>query len=893
MQRRDVIKGAALGMLAGAAAAQTPTGPFSLPTATFNKAGQHEFPRDAFRIELQIPLVPRPTAIGTWEELMAAGGMHSAFGPGDTTPIGRCFHGIAREWFETPPHWAAYGCQATVDKERLSDPADQLKRELDDGWAAWKDKEAHFGEIPRHDADDLPPPLGEGRCHDAAGLPQAAKMLRNWGGGPNGLPIKCYKIPMMETYRELLDLKFPTRFYSYAGMIPGPTMKMRLGQPVVVRFENHLETETSIHLHGGHSPSHSDGFPSFYVLQGKARDYFYPNILPLYQKDNKLEVDVGESQSTMWYHDHAMDATAYNASKGLSGFAPCFGEEELKLIRDGVLPGLGKDSCIDHEMMGFAKFKDKTGKEINPEHPDHPGFYKHEPCIEPYFNPYDIPLVLQDRVFDPETGQIVYDNTGHNGYIGETMVINGIPWPKREVERRKYRFRILDGSNARVWRLRLMSAEKFLAANRDGIDAIPLNMKVPVASPTPPLLQPQAIPPVFDENAAATVLARPSRYDAASENYLRIGKDSWLWKRAKQMKSLVLMMANRADIVVDFGVLTADLEPGETREFYLVNTMPQFDGRGPKAKLEDGGDPRVLPVPFDVVGIDGVPDQRLVEVNRPIPLVKFIVSGPQVEDDATVKDGDLLIQTHRPITDEEVRHGAVREFIFERGKGAWQINGRFYDPTITNAGPVLNGPEKPPVLERAEEWVLRNGGGGWWHPIHIHLESHQLISYEKDFGADAIIDRQDPPAPVTLGGLTNLFKALPESEQLGLHDTQALGPNTVARIRMRHRTWNGPFVFHCHNLEHEDMRMMFNFEPVPEKTDPDDKLPNIVPTARTHGDDVTYQGLFEKDEHGQLVQQVRYIGELPWEYPPIPQTPTQDAGDDLIPRRPRSTPKAP
>ena len=290
MQRRDVIKGAALGMLAGAAAAQTPTGPFSLPTATFNKAGQHEFPRDAFRIELQIPLVPRPTAIGTWEELMAAGGMHSAFGPGDTTPIGRCFHGIAREWFETPPHWAAYGCQATVDKERLSDPADQLKRELDDGWAAWKDKEAHFGEIPRHDADDLPPPLGEGRCHDAAGLPQAAKMLRNWGGGPNGLPIKCYKIPMMETYRELLDLKFPTRFYSYAGMIPGPTMKMRLGQPVVVRFENHLETETSIHLHGGHSPSHSDGFPSFYVLQGKARDYFYPNstAVDLLQKAREL-----------------------------------------------------------------------------------------------------------------------------------------------------------------------------------------------------------------------------------------------------------------------------------------------------------------------------------------------------------------------------------------------------------------------------------------------------------------------------------------------------------------------------------------------------------------------------------------------------------------------------
>ncbi len=608
---------------------------------------------------------------------------------------------------------------------------------------------------------------------------------------------------------------------------------MRLGQPVMVRYENHLETEISVHLHGGHSPSHSDGFPSFYVLQGKARDYFYPNMLPLYRENGKYHVDVGESQSTMWYHDHAMDATAYNAAKGLSAIAPCFGEEELKLIRNRVLPGLGEDSCIDPEQSGFKLVKDPQTGQMVPdpslEDPQWPGFYKHKLGSEPYFNPYDVPLVLQDRVFDEATGQIAYDNTGHNGYIGHTMVVNGIPYPMCPVERRKYRFRILDGSNARVFRLRIMSAEKFVAANRDGIDD-PLHR---------------------DGDSPEAIAARPGRYDAASENYLRIGKDSWLWSHALEMKAMVLMMANRADIVVDFGELTKglDLAPGETREFYLVNTMPQADGRGPKQKLDDGGDPRVLPVPFDVAGVPGVPDQRVGEAKRPVPLVKFVVSGPPVQGDVSVSNGTELIQSHRTIKDEEIL--AVREFIFERGKGAWQINGRFYDPTIANAGPVLDG---------AEEWVLRNGGGGWWHPIHIHLESHQLVSYEKDFTADAIVDRADPPAPVVLGGLQDLVNAIPMAERIGLHDTTALGPNTVARIRMRHRTWNGPFVFHCHNLEHEDMRMMFNFEPVPEKTEPADLLPNIAPTKRTHGNDVTWQPDPDRP---------RYVGELAWEYPPF------------------------
>lgn len=826
MQRRSLLKGAALGIVGGPSVALGQVGPFSLPTAQFNKANQHKYPLWAFRRELPPVLVPRPTAIGTWKELME--GSRSPFGPGDSTRPGDCFHGIAREWGETPPHWKRYGC----------DPSKS-------GWEGWKDKAEHFGSVRSYE--------------------DPTKKLRNWGGGEACcFPVKCYKISMEEAFVPLRpDTAFPARLYAYSGMIPGPTLKMRLGQPVVVRFENHLETETSIHLHGGHSPSHADGFPSFYVLQGKSRDYFYPNILPLYFDASKKAFfpDIGEGQSTMWYHDHAMDATAYNVSKGLAGMAPCFGEEELALIARGVLPGLGKDSCFDPELCELQATKTDPDP-LKLEHPEFPGFYKHEKGKEPYFNPYDIPLVLQDRVIDLATGQVAYDNTGHNGYIGDTMLVNGIAWPKCSVERRKYRFRILDGSNARVFRLRLMSAANFYAANEHGVDKAGK-----------------------DENAPVTVAERPAQYDAVSEPYLRIGKDSWLWSHAVQKKHMVLMMANRADIVVDFGALTRDLDPGETHEFFLVNTMPQFDGRGPKAKLEDGGDPRVLPVPFDVVGVEGTEDIRLVETNRPIPLIKFVVHGPRLKpgEDASVEHNTPLWipelreegnrgDKHRRIQDNEIR--AVREFVFERGKGAWQINGRFYDPTIANAGPVLDG---------AEEWVLRNGGGGWWHPIHIHLESHQLVRYEKDFAADEIVDRQDPPAPVVLNGLQDLTRAIGAVEVSGNHDTTALGPNTVARIRMRHRTWNGPFVFHCHNVEHEDMRMMFNFEPVPANgtEQPADLRPNLAPTARTHGNEVTLNG---GARNGQR------IGELAWEYPPVPRTPAADAGEDLISPRPKTLP---
>lgn len=427
-------------------------------------------------------------------------------------------------------------------------------------------------------------------------------------------------------------------------------------------------------------------------------------------------------------------------------------------------------------------------------------------------------------------------------------------WPCLEICNRKYRFRILDGSNARVYRLRILSEADFFR------------------------LRDEPAPGGFAEGEEAEGVARrPRTYDEIAQPFLRIGKDSWLWNRAAERRSILLAPANRADFVVDFKKLARHLKAGEEAVFYLVNTMPQADGRGPKVKLDDAGDPRVLPLPFDTApSADGrVPATKVAELNRPIGLMKIVVKGAPIPDceDATVEH-DTCLNVHERIKDGEIQ--VVREFIFERGKGAWQINKRFYDPTIANATPSLG---------TAEEWILRNGGG-WWHPIHIHLESHQLVSYEKDFDADAIIDLQDPPAQPRLNNLVQVLDQMDPLDQMGLHDTQVLGPNTRVRIRMRFRTWNGPFVFHCHNLEHEDMRMMFNFEPVHRPDDDEmherSRGPaNVAPDARTHGNDVTYQ---PPGSAGGT-----RVGELPWEQAPVPGTPVRDAGEDLIPPRGRGS----
>ncbi|MGB6596643.1 MAG: multicopper oxidase domain-containing protein [Candidatus Acidiferrum sp.] len=178
-----------------------------------------------------------------------------------------------------------------------------------------------------------------------------------------------------------------TRVWGYEGMFPGPTIKARRGRRTIVRQTNQLPHETVVHLHGGVTESDSDGFPTDMIMPGESRSYVYSNE--------------GRG-ATLWYHDHAMDRTAQNLYMGLAG---------LYIIED----------------EGEASLRLPSGE-------------------------YDVPLILQDRSFGPD-GNFVYHagRGGRMGAHGTVVLVNGVPWPRFEVGKRKYRFRILNASNATVF----------------------------------------------------------------------------------------------------------------------------------------------------------------------------------------------------------------------------------------------------------------------------------------------------------------------------------------------------------------------------------------------------------------------------------------------------------
>jgi FtsP/CotA-like multicopper oxidase with cupredoxin domain len=196
---------------------------------------------------------------------------------------------------------------------------------------------------------------------------------------------------------------------------------------------------------------------------------------------------MGDFGSTQWYHDHThlpeidLGITGQNVYMGLAGFCLLFDELEQGLIDSGVLPA--------------AEF--------------------------------DIPLVLQDRVFTAD-GALIYDpdDDNFNGVLGDVFVINGKAQPKFNVERRKYRFRILNGSNARFWELRLSDPDmKFVEIGADSW-----------------LLGEALIPVGIDE-------------DGARVNTVR------------------LTPAERADVIIDFR--------SAPDVVYLENIVVQDNGRGP------------------------------------------------------------------------------------------------------------------------------------------------------------------------------------------------------------------------------------------------------------------------------------------------------------------------
>jgi FtsP/CotA-like multicopper oxidase with cupredoxin domain len=184
-------------------------------------------------------------------------------------------------------------------------------------------------------------------------------------------------------------------------------IKARSGRQVKVHVVDQLSVPTTLHNHGAHVAPSSDGSPVDTFGPGTSRDYTYPN---------------GSSARTQWFHDHAMDVTGRNVYMGLAG---------IYEITDGAEQALNLPSGA-----------------------------------------YDVPLVLQDRTFNAD-GTLSYtpgSSDWRDGLLGDTFFVNGAAQPYFKVEARKYRFRILNGANARYYNLSLSNGQALTQiANEAGL----------------------------------------------------------------------------------------------------------------------------------------------------------------------------------------------------------------------------------------------------------------------------------------------------------------------------------------------------------------------------------------------------------------------------------------
>jgi spore coat protein A len=105
--------------------------------------------------------------------------------------------------------------------------------------------------------------------------------------------------------------------WGYNGSSPGPTIVAQAGRTVKVHATNNLPEAMSLHLHGGHQPSSSDGLPDDLVQPGSSKDYTYPTS--------------ALSARTLWYHDHANMTTAAHVWKGMAGFMIIHDSQEAGL----------------------------------------------------------------------------------------------------------------------------------------------------------------------------------------------------------------------------------------------------------------------------------------------------------------------------------------------------------------------------------------------------------------------------------------------------------------------------------------------------------------------------------------------------------------------------------
>ncbi len=434
-----------------------------------------------------------------------------------------------------------------------------------------------------------------------------------------------------------------------------PILRIESGARFTASLDNALQEPTIIHWHGLHTPADMDGHPASTIGPGGRYEY---------------DFKVSNRGGTYWYHTHAHELTAEQAYNGLASFFLVDDDDQRRVSK-----------ALDLQ-LGVT----------------------------------DLPLVIQDKQFDAQ-GKLLYKPTAHEammGWLGDIVLANLTPNAVQTVTPRTYRLRLLNGSNARIYRLAFVKGETLL-------------------------------------------------------NFTVIGTDGGLIERPETAAEAFLAPGERLDVLFDAG----QAQPGE--DIFLKSmAFDPMENEGPANGK--GGMPGMGQM------MSSMSSSRLPLGHQFNVLKLSVTAGERV-----VAKLPATLSQVKPI---RLEGAAQRKIELSMGQMRFLINGRTF-----RMGEIAFDVKRG----AAEIWSISNPKLGMPHPMHIHGFSFQVL------------ERLN--SPPQLSGMARFGKGRMVSD-LGWKDTVLVWPGETVRIALDF-THDYPgdqtYIFHCHNLEHEDAGMMINF----------------------------------------------------------------------------------
>lgn len=493
-----------------------------------------------------------------------------------------------------------------------------------------------------------------GLYHNTLGKP-------GFDGSTSGIEVRLHpNMPVQD----------PDAVWTFDGTFPPKLLKVRYGDPVMMRHYNALPLDVSAnkgfgvhtlttHEHNGHNPAESDGYANAFFFPGQFFDYRWPiglagnDSINVDASDNragapdgnggitKIAGDWRETMSSHWFHDHMLDYTAQNVYKGSVAMMNYYSalDRGNESINDGVNLRLPSGSGLDWGNRD-----------------------------------YDINIVMAEKAWDKD-GQLWFNPFNIDGFLGDVMTVNWLYKPTMDVRARRYRFRLLNGSVSHLFKVALV--------NEAG-QSVPFHM---VAN---------------DGNIMEhTVLFANGELPTQG-------------------------IAERYDIVIDF----SKQEVGS--KLYFVNMLEHKSGKGAEGNvsLADIASGDYAPTTVDD-NVDGIPDRWINGDPVVGKFLEFVVQAYDGVDQSLdpvdyVAGKQKMIPIRRP-TQEELDGALHRTFEFERqptDDKPWVVEtdggkGFGMDPRRISAAPQKSS-------DGLEVWRIVNSGT-WSHPVHIHFEEGIVI----------------------------------------------------------------------------------------------------------------------------------------------------------------------